>query len=90
MNKTIMIAASLALAVCASSPARSCDDGYAIEAVLDDGNVIKLDDGSLWKVDSFDISTASLWTASDDVLVCNDGKIINVDDEETVHVHRIR
>jgi hypothetical protein len=36
-----------------------------------------------------DAVTASLWSASDDVLVCDD-KIINVDDEETVQVHQIR
>jgi hypothetical protein len=58
--------------------------------VLDDGTVIKLDDGSLWKVDTTDSITASLWLATSDVLVCDDSRIVNVDDEETVHVHRIR
>jgi hypothetical protein len=89
MSKTILTVAALLVAVCVSSTAQCCDDGYAIEAVLDDGNVIKLDDGSLWKVDPVDAVTASLWSATDDVLVCDD-KIINVDDEETAHVHRIR
>jgi hypothetical protein len=89
MNKTILMAI-LALAVGASGAARSCDDGYAIQAVLDNGNVIKLDDDSIWKVDPMDAVTASLWLGLTDVLVCDDEKIINVDDEETVHVHRIR
>jgi hypothetical protein len=84
-----LIASVLAFAVGASSTGHSCDDGYAIEAVLDDGNVIKLDDGSLWEVEPSDAVTASLWSASDDVLVCDD-KIINVDAEETVHVDQIR
>jgi hypothetical protein len=58
--------------------------------VLDDGSVIKLDDGSIWKVDPTDAITASLWLGLTDVLVCDDEKIINVEDEETVHVRRIR
>jgi hypothetical protein len=89
MNKAILIASVLAFALGASSTGHSCDDGYAIEAVLDDGNVIKLDDGSLWEVDQSDAVAASVWSASADVLVCDD-KIMNVDDEETVHVHQIR
>jgi hypothetical protein len=79
-----------ATTVFVASAARACDDGYAIQAVLDDGNIIKLDDGSIWRVDPTDAVTASVWLATADVLVCDDEKIISVDDEETVHVHRIR
>jgi hypothetical protein len=35
------LASVLAFALGVSSPGHSCDDGYAIEAVLDDGNVIR-------------------------------------------------
>jgi hypothetical protein len=87
ISKVILVAA---IAVFAVSVARACDDGYSIQAILDDGNVIKLDDGSVWKVDAIDTITASLWLATTDVLVCSDEKIINIDDEETVHAHRIR
>jgi hypothetical protein len=86
-SKLILAAALIGFA---TSAARACDDGYAVQAVLDDGNVIKLDDGSIWKVDAIDAITASLWLATTDVLVCDDEKIVNVDDEETVHVRRIR
>jgi hypothetical protein len=78
------------IALFAASSARASGDGYSIQAVLDDGSVVKLDDGSIWKVDQIDAVTASLWLAPADVLVCDDERIINVDDEETVHVHRIR
>jgi hypothetical protein len=83
LSKLILVAV---IAVFAASAARACDDGYSIQAVLDDGSVIKLDDGSIWKVDQIDAVTASLWLAPAD----DDERIINVDDEETVHVHRIR
>ena len=48
------------------------------------------EDGSLWKVDPIDASTSSLWLPVTDVLVCDDAKIVNVDDGESVEVTRIR
>jgi hypothetical protein len=62
MSKTILTVAALLVAVCVSSTAQCCDDGYAIEAVLDDGNVIKLDDGSLWKVDPASVPAENRFT----------------------------
>lgn len=66
-----------------------CEDGHWIEEVMDDGGVIKLEDGSLWEVDAGDTVDSALWLPVTDVLVCDD-KIINTDDNETVHVRRIR
>ena len=57
--------------------------------MIDDGHILKLEDGSLWEVDSFDIVTSALWLPISDVVVCDD-KIINVDDGETVSAHRLR
>ena len=48
------------------------------------------EDGSLWKVDPIDASTSSIWLPVTDVLVCDDAKIVNVDDGESVEVTRIR
>ena len=67
----------------------ACDDGHWIEETLADGKVLKLEDGSLWRVDSIDTVTSALWVPMSDVIVC-DNTIVNVDDSETVHVHRIR
>jgi hypothetical protein len=79
-----------AIVFACASTAHACDDGYSISAVLADGSVIKLDDDSLWRVNPADVATASSWTEMSDVLVCDDEKIINVDDDETVYVRRIR
>lgn len=83
------LCAILLLCAVASDPARACDDGHWIDEVLADGQILKLEDGSLWKVDPTDTLTSSLWLPVSDVIVCDD-KIVNVDDGETVQVRRIR
>lgn len=65
------------------------ESGHWIEAVLSDGEVIKLEDGSLWEVDAGDQVTAALWLAMTDVVVC-DAKIINTEDNETVEARRVK
>lgn len=67
----------------------ACEDGHWIEEVLADGKILKLEDGTLWRVDSVDTITSSLWLPVSDVIVCDD-KIVNVDDSETVRVRQIR
>jgi hypothetical protein len=58
--------------------------------VLDDGRLIRLEDGSLWQVASHDRVTAALWLPVTDVIVCDDSRIINEDDNEAVDARRIR
>jgi hypothetical protein len=77
------------LSAVAAAPASACEDGHWIEEVLADGQILKLEDGSLWKVDPTDTPTSSLWLPISDVIVCDD-KIVNVDDGETLQVRRIR
>lgn len=67
----------------------ACEDGHWIEEVLADGQILKLEDGSMWKVDPADTVDSALWLAPSDVVVC-DFTIINVDEGETVHVRRLR
>jgi hypothetical protein len=69
--------------------ASGCDDGHWIEDVLADGQILKLEDGSIWEVDATDTSTSWLWQPASDVIVCQD-KVVNVDDGETVQVKRVR
>ncbi|AHY53333.1 hypothetical protein [Bradyrhizobium japonicum] len=73
----------------AITPACACDDGHWIQEVLADGQILKLEDGSMWKIDPTDTPTSSLWLAVSNVIVCDD-EIVNVDDGEKVQVTRIR
>ena len=68
-----------------------CDD-ETIDAIANDGSVIRMRSGSAFRVDSSDRIDASLWSNLDDVLVCKDEtEIINKDkDGERVAVRRMR
>jgi hypothetical protein len=68
---------------------RSCEDGHWIDDVMDDGRLIKLEDGSLWEVDETDTVDSASWSPTSDVIVCAE-KIINIDDKESVGARRIR
>lgn len=71
------------------APQAECDSGHWIQSVSSDGSIIKLEDGSIWKVDSVDTVISSIWLPVTDVVVCDD-KIINTDDNESVGVSRLR
>ena len=66
-----------------------CESGHWIDSVSNDGEIVKLEDGSIWKVDSIDTIDSSLWLPITDIVVCN-GKLINTDDNESVSARRIR
>lgn len=68
---------------------RGCESGHWIESVLDDGSIIKLDDGSIWEVDPVDVVTSAIWLPMTEVVVCDD-RIINTDDNETVTATRLK
>ena len=68
------------------APNVSCDED-SIDTVADDGSVITLLSGTVYSVDAGEEATASAWVAGDDVLICDDDKIINKDENgETVEV----
>lgn len=66
-----------------------CESGHWIESVSDDGEIIKLEDESIWQVDQVDTIDSTLWLPVTDIVVC-DGKLINADDSESVSATRIR
>jgi hypothetical protein len=83
------------------SPVSSSDDyvvdsEHWIEAVMDDGNLIKLEDGSIWKVSPVDVTDSALWlqTTSITVIDSDDSdypyKLVNTDDNEAVDAQLIR
>jgi hypothetical protein len=65
-----------------------CTAGHWIDSVAGDGQIVKLEDGSLWRVDDVDTVTTMIWLPVSDVLVCGT-KMINVDDDESVTVTRM-
>jgi hypothetical protein len=82
---------SLAAAVFATAAnAGGCDEAM-IRSVARGGNVIILDSGARYGVEPDDTSDTALWSAGDSVLVCDDGKMINRDnDDSKVHVVPLR
>ncbi len=55
----------------------------------DDGQIIKLEDGSIWEVDDADTVDSALWLPTTDIVAC-DAKLINTEDNETVSATRLR
>ena len=66
-----------------------CQSGHWVESVSDDGEIIKLEDGSIWEVDAADAVDSALWLPTTEIVAC-DGKLINTDDNEKVAATRIR
>jgi hypothetical protein len=67
----------------------ACESGHWIEGVMSDGEFVKLEDGSLWKVVGGDEITSALWLPTTEIVVCN-GKLLNTDDNESIEAERIR
>jgi hypothetical protein len=62
-------------------------DGHWIKSKSDDGDIITLEDGSVWKVDPLDQIDSSLWLPMTEITVVesDDGYLlINTDDGEKV------
>ena len=66
-----------------------CESGHWIQEVLSGGEIIILEDGSVWRVDGVDTIDSSLWLPISNIIACDD-KLINTDDNESVDAIRIR
>ncbi len=72
------------------------NSSQTIDSILDDGNMIKLNDGSLWQVSPFDVTDSGLWTSASEITVIDGNdpaypyKLVNTDDNETVNAKLIR
>jgi len=68
-------------------------DGHWIKDNIDSGNLLLLEDGSLWKIDPIETANAMLWLPISDVMIIEstDGSpgydylIICIDDSEKAH-----
>jgi len=50
----------------------SCESGHWVESVSDDGQIVKLEDGSIWEVDVVDAIDSALWLPITDIVACDD------------------
>jgi hypothetical protein len=63
---------------------------------MDDGNLVKLEDGSLWQVEPIDVVDSALWLALDNITVIEGDdpgytyKLINTDENEIVNAKKIQ
>lgn len=68
--------------------------GHWIESVSSDGQIVKLEDGSVWEVDSIDQIDSSLWLATEDIVVVEESDgylLINTDsNNEKVHAKLLK
>ena len=90
MRKTILILGSSVFLGFAVHGWSWCDcDRHWISQKSEDGAVLILEDRSAWEVRwSYDHVTTRLWMRLDNVLLCDDEKIINTDEREEVEVRR--
>jgi len=58
----------------------SCESGYDIQTKSDDGSILTLNDGSVWRVNAADTVDTELWLTAENILVCDDGTFINTDE----------
>jgi hypothetical protein len=70
--------------------------GHWIDDVMDDGNLIKLEDGSLWQVSPIDAIDSALWLPVSDITVIEGDdpsypfKLVNTDENEVVRARPLR
>ena len=66
-----------------------CESGHWVDEVMSDGEIVKLEDGSLWVIDFVDRIDTMLWLPTTDIIACPN-KLINTDDNETAVARRLR
>jgi len=81
----------LALLLNTPAIAQSCDDD-SIDSVSDDGAIITMISGSVFRVSQADQVYTALWLSAEDVLICDgDTELINRDENgERAAVARLR
>ena len=90
--RSALLASLVAVAMLAQlsrANSQTCEDGHWIESVLDNGRLIRLEDGSLWQVNAIDTITSSIWLPISNIIICGN-RLINEDDNEAVGARRIR
>ncbi len=78
------ITAALALIALFSFNANAddCEKGHRVKQVIDDGNIVILEDNSIWEINNIDNSSTAHWLPGAKVIVCED-KLINTNTGES-------
>jgi hypothetical protein len=71
------------------SRSSACIEGHWISSVMGDGKLVKLEDGSIWEVDSVDTVDSMLWLPTEEILICGE-RLINTDNGEKVGAKRLK
>jgi hypothetical protein len=66
-----------------------CEAGHWVDAVMSNGEYVKLEDGSIWKIDIIDQVDTMLWLPTTDI-IASSGKLINTEDNETAGAVQMR
>jgi len=72
-----------------SQQSSGCEDGHWIQSIAGNGEIIKLEDGSIWQVDGVDTVTSSIWLPVSNITICGP-YLINTDDGEKVSATRLK
>lgn len=72
-----------------TQPNRDCIDGHWISSVMGSGKLIKLEDDSIWEVDTIDTINSMLWLPTEEVLLCGQ-TMINTENGEKVNAKPLR
>jgi hypothetical protein len=72
------------------APLRSdCKDGHWIASVSSGGEIVKLEDGSIWEISAIDHIDTMLWLVTEEVTICS-GRLVNTDTGDAIDATRIK
>ena len=67
----------------------TCSDSHWIQSVSSQGEIVTLEDGSIWEIAQIDHVNTMLWLPTEDVVAC-DGRLINTDNGDAVDATRLK
>lgn len=85
-----MLRVALILAMLSSAAAAACVNGLWVTEVYDGGALLAVSDGSIWQIESIYKIDVRFWLRTEDLIICEDGKIINTDTGEAVYARKLR
>lgn len=91
-HKKILLSGILFLGLSTlSNYSLACEDGSWVSSVSSGGEIVILDDNSVWEIDAVDRVETSVWTLSDNIVTCEEeDALINTDTGDKVSARKIR